>query len=51
MSGTRVTALDYVGLAMILGGMAVPVAHGTIRLMTARLRRERQHRGEGREKS
>jgi hypothetical protein len=51
MSGTRITVMDYVGLAMILGGMAVPVVHGTIRMMTARLRRERQHREEGRGKS
>jgi hypothetical protein len=51
MSGTRVTVMDYIGLAMILGGMAVPVVHGTIRIMTARRRQERQHGGEGRGKS
>ena len=49
MSGTRITAMDYVGLAMILGGLAVPVMHGAVRVMTARLRRERRHREEGRE--
>jgi len=48
MSGTRITAMDYAGLAIILGGVAVPVVHGAARLMTARLRRERQNRKEGR---
>jgi hypothetical protein len=49
MSGTRITLMDYIGLAMILGGIAVPVVHGTVRLLTARLRRDRQHRQERRQ--
>jgi hypothetical protein len=38
MSGTRLTAMDYAGAMIILGGIAVPVLHGTARLMTRRLR-------------
>jgi hypothetical protein len=38
MSGTRLTAMDYAGVMIILGGIAVPVLHGTARLMTRRLR-------------
>lgn len=40
MSGTRITLMDYAGLAIILGGLAVPVAHGTALLLTRRLRRK-----------
>jgi hypothetical protein len=43
LGSTRVRAMDYLGAAMILGGIAVPIAHGTLRLLTARLRRARQH--------
>jgi hypothetical protein len=42
LGSTRVRAMDYLGAAMILGGMAVPIAHGTLRMLTARLRRARQ---------
>ena len=38
MSGTRLTAMDYAGVMIILGGMAFPVLHGTARLMTRHLR-------------
>jgi hypothetical protein len=38
MSGTRLTAMDYAGVMIILGGIAVPFLHGTARLMTRRLR-------------
>ncbi len=38
MSGTRLTAMDYAGVLIILGGIAVPVMHGAARLMTRRLR-------------
>jgi hypothetical protein len=38
MSGTRLTAMDYAGVMIILGGIAVPVLHGAARLMTRRLR-------------
>lgn len=38
MSGTRLTAMDYAGALIILGGIAVPVLHGAARLMTRRLR-------------
>jgi hypothetical protein len=39
MSGTRLTAMDYAGVMIILGGIAFPVLHGTARLMTGHLRR------------
>ena len=38
MSGTRLTAMDYAGVLVILGGMAFPVLHGGARLMTRHLR-------------
>ena len=38
MSGTRLTAMDYAGAMIILGGIAVPVLHGAARFMTRRLR-------------
>lgn len=38
MSGTRLTAMDYAGAMIILGGIAVPALHGAARLMTRRLR-------------
>jgi len=49
MSGTRLTAMDYAGVVIILGGMAFPVVHGTARLMTRHLRRGTK-RPEGRGK-
>jgi hypothetical protein len=39
MSGTRLTAMDYAGVMIILGGIAFPVLHGTARLMTRHLRK------------
>lgn len=42
LGGTRVRAMDYLGAAMILGGLAVPLGHGTLRLLTLRLRRKTQ---------
>jgi len=44
----RQQAFDIMGAIMIMGGLAVPVLHGTIRLLTARVRRARQHSGPGR---
>lgn len=45
MSGTRLTAMDYVGALVVLGGIAVPILHGTARLMTKRLRRDKRQPG------
>jgi hypothetical protein len=42
LGGTRIAALDYLGAAMVLGGLAVPLAHGTLRLLTAGSRRARR---------
>ena len=47
LGGTRIRALDYVGAAMVLGGMMVPIAHGALRILTARLRRQRQQARKG----
>jgi hypothetical protein len=44
----RQQAFDIMGAVMIMGGLAVPVLHGTIRMLTARMRRARQHAGPGR---
>jgi hypothetical protein len=44
----RQQAFDIMGAFMIMGGIAVPVLHGTIRMLTARVRRARQHAGPGR---
>ena len=49
MSGTRLTAMDYAGAMIILGGIAVPVLHGAARMMTRRLRAGgRKSEGRGR---
>ena len=50
MSGTRLTAMDYAGVMIILGGMAFPVLHGTARFMTRHLRKGTK-KPEGREKA
>ena len=47
LGGTRIRALDYIGAVMVLGGLMVPIAHGTLRMLTARLRRQRQHARKG----
>ncbi len=47
LGGTRIRALDYLGAVMVLGGMMVPIAHGTLRMLTARLRRRRRHARKG----
>ena len=49
MSGTRLTAMDYAGVMIILGGIGVPALHGAARLMTRRLR-EGGRKPEGRGK-
>jgi hypothetical protein len=51
MSGTRLTAMDYAGAAIILGGIAVPVVHGSLRFLTGRLRRGKNRGNEGRGKA
>jgi len=50
MSGTRLTAMDYAGVMIILGGMAFPVLHGTARFMTRHLRQGTK-KPEGRRKA
>jgi drug/metabolite transporter superfamily protein YnfA len=44
----RQQVFDIMGAIMIMGGLAVPVLHGTIRMLTARARRARQSSGPGR---
>jgi len=44
----RQQAFDVMGAIMIMGGLAVPVLHGSIRLLTARVRRARHQSGPGR---
>jgi hypothetical protein len=44
----RQQAFDVMGAVMIMGGLAVPVLHGTIRMLTARVRRARKQSGPGR---
>lgn len=46
LGASRIAAMDYLGAAMVLGGMAVPFAHGTLRMLTARHRRERREKQE-----
>ncbi|NTW66006.1 MAG: hypothetical protein HGB21_06810 [Nitrospirae bacterium] len=43
----RQQVFDVVGALMIMGGLAVPVLHGGIRILTARARRARQQAGPG----
>ncbi len=51
MSGTRLKAMDYAGAAIILGGIAVPAVHGSLRFLTRRLRRGKDNGREGRGRS
>ena len=44
----RQQAFDIMGAMMIMGGLAVPVLHGTIRMLTARMRKARHQSGPGR---
>jgi predicted CXXCH cytochrome family protein len=44
----RQQAFDIMGAVMIMGGLAVPVLHGSIRMLTARRRQAKQHNGPGR---
>ncbi len=37
----RQRVFDVIGVIMVLGGLAVPILHGTIRMLTARVRRAR----------
>jgi hypothetical protein len=47
LGSTRLKVMDYAGALMILGGIAVPVVHGTLRMLTARKRRARQQHQKG----
>jgi hypothetical protein len=47
LGSTRVRLMDYLGAAMILGGLAVPVVHGGLRVLTFRLRKARRHPAKG----
>jgi hypothetical protein len=44
----RQQAFDIMGAIMIMGGLAVPVLHGSIRMLTARARKARQQAVPGR---
>jgi hypothetical protein len=48
IGGMRQQAFDIMGAVMIMGGLAVPVLHGSIWMLTSRMRRARQHSGPGR---
>jgi hypothetical protein len=45
----RQQAFDIMGAVMIMGGLAVPVLHGSIRMLTGRIRRSRTSNRTGRE--
>jgi predicted CXXCH cytochrome family protein len=40
IGSTRSTLLNYIGLAIVLGGMMVPIGHGTFRFLTRKNRKE-----------
>ena len=40
LGGTRFTLLDWAGLLVVFGGILVPLAHITVRVLTAPLRRQ-----------
>ncbi len=48
LGSMRQQAFDVMGAVMIMGGLAVPALHGTIRMLTARARRARKQGGPGR---
>jgi hypothetical protein len=43
---TRNGTLNKIGLAIIVGGLVMPVGHGFIRFLTRKNRQERSHRHE-----
>jgi hypothetical protein len=49
IGGMRQQAFDIMGAVMIMGGLAVPVLHGSIRMLTSRIRRSRTSNRTGRE--
>jgi len=44
LSGTRVRLLDKIGLALVAGGVSVVIAHLTVRIATAPVRRRRREK-------
>jgi predicted CXXCH cytochrome family protein len=46
MGATRNRTLDYIGLAIVAGGLVMPIGHGSLRLLTRRNRRKGDHRHE-----
>ena len=42
VGSTRSTALNYVGLAILAGGMVMPVGHGTLRFLTRKKRSRKE---------
>jgi hypothetical protein len=49
LGGTRLKALDWIGLVMVFGGMLVPIGHITARVLTAPLRERRKNMKAGKE--
>lgn len=43
MGATRNRTLDYIGLAIVAGGLVMPIGHGSLRLLTRRNRRKGDH--------
>jgi len=42
VGSTRSTALNYIGAAIIAGGLVVPIGHGTLRFLTRRNRADKE---------
>jgi len=42
VGSTRSTALNYVGLVILAGGLVMPVGHGTLRFLTRKNRRNEE---------
>jgi hypothetical protein len=43
MGSTKSTALNYIGLAVICGGLVLPVGHGSLRFLTRKNRAKKEH--------
>ena len=44
MGSTKNTALNYIGLAIICGGLILPVGHGSLRFLTRKNRKHEEHK-------
>ena len=42
VGSTRSTALNYIGMMILAGGMVMPIGHGTLRFLTRKNRKDEE---------